>query len=162
MNPQDPLQQLRDIHLPAEISWWPPACGWWLLMLLLVIGIAVGILRERQRRQRRAYRRAGQQELELLYEQWQASGDTGDFLQQLNEVLKRTALYSYPGIEIAALSGASWTAFLDRDWDSSNPHQFSGGPLESAPYSGQFQSVDVNHLLQSSLLWLQDHRDNRT
>lgn len=33
---QDPLSQLRDIHLPDPISWWPPAPGWWILAVIVV------------------------------------------------------------------------------------------------------------------------------
>jgi hypothetical protein len=37
-NAPDPLQDLRDVHLPDPISWWPPAFGWWMIMGLLIIG----------------------------------------------------------------------------------------------------------------------------
>ena len=37
MNPQDPLSQLKDIHLPAAGGFWPPAPGWWLLTLLALL-----------------------------------------------------------------------------------------------------------------------------
>ena len=79
------------------------------------------------------------------------------FYKRLNEVLKRAALHNFPGAKVASLSGEKWTAFLDRGWDSTNAGQFGGGPLESAPYSEQFEGVDVENLLRSSLLWLRDH-----
>ena len=34
--PTDPLAELRDIHLPPEIGWWPPAYGWWILITALL------------------------------------------------------------------------------------------------------------------------------
>ena len=33
----DPLQQLKPLHLPPDPSWWPPAIGWWVLLIVLVI-----------------------------------------------------------------------------------------------------------------------------
>jgi len=50
MNPGSELP-LRDIHLPAPLSWWPPAPGWWLLLTLLVaIALLGGYLLHRYRR----------------------------------------------------------------------------------------------------------------
>lgn len=50
------LDQLRDIHLPSDVSWWPPAPGWWVLagvLIAIVMGIAiVGYLHRRSVRHR--------------------------------------------------------------------------------------------------------------
>ncbi len=31
---------LRDIHLPADVPWWPLANGWWFMLILFIILIA--------------------------------------------------------------------------------------------------------------------------
>ncbi|MDD9890866.1 MAG: DUF4381 domain-containing protein, partial [Gammaproteobacteria bacterium] len=38
MDSEELLAQLADIHLPGEISYWPPAPGWWVLAALLLLG----------------------------------------------------------------------------------------------------------------------------
>lgn len=45
------LEQLRDIHLPADISWWPLAPGWWVLAGTVVVAAVavVGINYVRRR-----------------------------------------------------------------------------------------------------------------
>ena len=50
----DLLAQLKDIHVPLEPLWWPPAPGWWLLCLvvLILISLALRWLRGWLRRQR--------------------------------------------------------------------------------------------------------------
>ena len=37
MSAENPLANLKDIHLPPAVSWWPPAPGWWILVVLFVL-----------------------------------------------------------------------------------------------------------------------------
>ncbi|MEZ5787938.1 MAG: DUF4381 domain-containing protein [Xanthobacteraceae bacterium] len=45
------LEQLRDIHLPPGISWWPLAPGWWVLAGVVIVAAlaVVGINHVRRR-----------------------------------------------------------------------------------------------------------------
>jgi len=36
MSEENPLVNLKDIHLPPPVSFWPPAPGWWILALLMI------------------------------------------------------------------------------------------------------------------------------
>lgn len=108
------LENLHDIHLPAPISGWPPAPGWWILAALILIGaIAIGIGLTRRMRQRR-YRKFALRELQSLYQTWQQQRDDIVFAQATNRLLKKTALVAFPATDVAALSGADWLDFLDR------------------------------------------------
>ena len=163
--PQDPLAQLRDIHLPQSVSWWPPAPGWWLLAIILLLALGLTARWLWLRHKRGAYKRTAVAELEYLLANWHTSRDTAVFLQGLNALLKRVALHSYPGTDVAALNGAPWTEFLDRQWradDASNPdYRFAGGPLEFGPYMATFEGVDAQALHRKSRRWLSQHRTQR-
>lgn len=85
----NPLDQLRDMHLPPPPGLWPPAPGWWLLIaLVLVLGIA-GIWWWLRRRRANRYRREA---LAML-----AQTPEGELsLPFLLQLLRRTALSANP------------------------------------------------------------------
>lgn len=153
----DPLAQLRDIHLPTPIDWWPPAPGWWLLaaLLLLLLG-AVLTWTVRRHRQRR-YRRVALREVDASYQRWQQHRDARVYLQELNQLLKRAALNAFPAQRVAALSGAQWLAFLD----STLPRpQFDNAATRVLAdiYRADPAPLEPDELRRAAQFWLRRHR----
>jgi len=113
-NMQDPLQQLRDLHLPPEPAWFPPAPGWWLLALAgLVVAVGTAVRAARRRRRRLPFRRA-RTELEAL----RTAIDQGRLsppghADAVNALLKRVVIHALRRTDAAPLSGDEWLAFLD-------------------------------------------------
>ena len=158
MNPQDPLAQLRDIQLPNEISWWPPAPGWWLLAALLLFMLAGLAWWLRRQRQRRAYRRFALAELLTARDAFEQSGDALHYAQQLNRVLKRAALTTWPHDEVANLSGAQWISFLDQQWPKSyQGPRFVDSGLDTLPYAGDAQAELAESSAEIATSWLNLH-----
>jgi len=151
MNPGSELP-LRDIHLPDPLSWWPPAPGWWLLLTLLVaIALLGGYLLHRYRRN--ALRRAAQQALHRIGEDYRQSGDARVLAQQLSILLRRVSLSCYPRRRVAGLTGRAWLSLLDRCLPGEEFQQGAGRVLIDAPYSLDSR-VDGPALLQLCERWL--------
>ncbi|WP_392889066.1 DUF4381 domain-containing protein [Pseudomonas migulae] len=89
MNPNVPsIEQLKEMALPAPVSYAPQTWGWWVLLALLIGAcVLVGARRYWQWRQDR-YRREALVRLAAL----QSSEDQLNALRELPELLKRTAL----------------------------------------------------------------------
>ena len=82
---------LRDIHLPAEPSWWPPAPGWWMVMLVLLGIFLVAIWYWRRQRRNRQQRRGILLELDRLAEQHRKDGDQAALISGMHQLLRRMA-----------------------------------------------------------------------
>lgn len=131
----DPEQiPIRDLHLPETIGWWPPAPGWWLLLVLLMIGIAWLCWRYLGARARGRARRHALRRLETLLDAYEANRDAARFGAEVSALLRRTMLAYAPRSEVAGLTGEAWLEWLDRDLAVP---QFSAGPgrrLLDLPY----------------------------
>lgn len=155
MNPD--LSQLRDIHMPEPVSWWPPAPGWWLLLvaLLSIIALLWGAYRYRQRN---AWRRIALAELSRLHQQYQTQLFVPHLVVgQLSVLLRRVAISRFPREEAASLSGDQWLAFLDRSRrDGARFQSDLGRLLVVAPYAPQtaIAPEEMNSLFTLCKNWI--------
>lgn len=155
--PETTALELRDIHLPDAVSWWPPAPGWWMLFALLVV-IVLGYLFWRRWRAQGRVRREGLLELEQLAAAYQANQDSHQLVKEISILMRRLALSYYPRSEVASLSGEAWLQWLDGPLQNSPwPEGFSQGEgriLNTGPYAPQ-AIVDVEQLLLLCRTWLE-------
>jgi len=161
MNPTSQTAlQLRDIHLPAEPGFWPPAPGWWLLaalLLALLIWTARVLLRRYrlQRQRQRILAMLGELEREP------ADNITPERIAQISSLLRRLALMRYPRQRVAALTGSAWLRFLD---ESGGNGRFSHGPgqvLANGPYQPAL-STDLDSRALGALLreWIKKNTEH--
>ena len=108
------LSQLRDIHLPEPIGWWPPAPGWTILAIVTLVVLIVGLIflirhhvNGRARRQALCLLDTYQQQ----YREHQVNSQV--MAARLSELLKRVALVYFPRDKVASLQGESWIVFLN-------------------------------------------------
>ncbi len=157
---QPSLDQLREIHLPAEVSFWPLAPGWWLaLALLLVLGSGLCWWLGRYWRSNR-YRKQARRLLQDHYKRCAGDQHKATCLRGVNEILRRTALMAFPRQRVAALAGDDWVAFLAR---SSDLDAFQGGEgqiLALGPYAPDPQ-FDADKLQALALRWVRRHSRRR-
>lgn len=106
----DPLSQLKDIHIPDPVGWWPMAFSWWVLLFSVSAILFALIWFLLDRHKRNAYRREAQQTLDLI--ETDNSIDNQQKILQINALLKQVAITVYGRQKISALSEQAWLEFL--------------------------------------------------
>ena len=95
---------LRDVHVPATPSMWPPAPGWWLVAIaLLAIVAVICLLRARQQRKLRARQR--------LFDEACRDLPASAQIAAMSELLRRAARKVDKHAD--RLQGEGWLRFLD-------------------------------------------------
>lgn len=100
----DNLPDLRDIHLPEGVSIFPPAYGWWVLLVAVIAAILLyHLIKYLRTKSKKLYA------LRLL------SNINPNIIipsaVEISEILRRICVYKYP--EAGALYGKDWIDFLN-------------------------------------------------
>lgn len=143
---------LKDIHLPDVIGLWPPAIGWWLLVLLIPVSLFASYRLYRYLTRKTAVK-AAKKELALikLYEHQ----DTEKKLRELSILMRRVAISVSPRAEVASLTGREWLAFLDQSMTRAPFSQGYGQLLTEAVYRKELTSeLEITQLIRVCEDWL--------
>ncbi|PCJ19942.1 MAG: hypothetical protein COB04_04975 [Gammaproteobacteria bacterium] len=157
---QQQLQQLHDIHLPAQIGQWPPAIGWWFLALLVIITISASLYFGLKRYRHHAPRRQALNELQTLRTNYVVN-DSQTTLKALSELLKRVALSYYPRNRVAKLSDQAWLEFLDQ---TSDKVDFQSGPSNALvkfryqASTSQIQPDVIDEIFNTCKQWIKSQK----
>ena len=132
------LSGLKDIHIPSEPFWWPPAIGWIILFVGVLVGIGVSvILYLFWRKQPKQYA------LRKLKRIYKSSQNTILMARQVSALLKRVALLKYPREKVASLSEEKWGDFLFRQTSKSLTEN-QVNLLVSATYLRESTTVQIS------------------
>lgn len=143
----EPTLNLRDIHLPDPVSWWPIAPGWWLLIITVFI-TAVIIFLFRKIYRSKQLKRDIHAELDVIKQQFQKTENRSQLAKSLSILLRRASISFYPAKNIAGLTGENWLAYLDST--NANPikdkkfQSETGQALLTAPYLPENATLDFD------------------
>ncbi|MVV49864.1 DUF4381 domain-containing protein [Pseudomonas sp. PB120] len=155
MNPNIPsIDQLKEIALPAPVSYAPQTWGWWVLLGLLVVAVLLVSARRYWQWRRDRYRR----EALVRLAQLQKRSDDLNALRELPELLKRVAISMPPthhtppvGASLLAMRQAHSTSMLTDKTLSSERRPETGSLLQGdvgALGGGDWQAFLERHSKQ--------------
>lgn len=150
-----PVQDLplRDIHLPEQISWFPPALGWWLLIIFvpLVSYFLIALLQK-------IFRKTAVKDAQKLLLQLQHNRQLSPLekVVELSTLLRRVAISIESEDEkIAGLTGRAWLDYLDTSLENAPFKNGMGRALVNAPYQKELPTdVDLEALFELAKKWL--------
>ena len=149
MNPSGP--ELRDIHLPADPSWWPPAPGWWILFVLAIVLLVWAALGWRRRLRERRWRQRILAGLESIASRQKTQPDPVRLAGEISHLLRRASRLIDPAA--SALRGEKWLEFLDATLATTEFTQGAGRVILEGPYQRQ-TTMDADALIDLTRRWL--------
>lgn len=146
---------LRDIHLPDQVSWWPPATGWWLIIAAVITSALVYFVIKTVRK-KRLLRKTALEQLDIIQDQFNTDGNKITLAQSLSILMRRSCISFYPRASTAGLTGSRWLHYLDNTTDKKGFTNGAGKILATAPYlpTHSEPELDADKLLFLCKTWL--------
>ena len=151
--------ELRDIHLPDVSLWWPPAYGWWIgLLLILLLAILLPWLRRWWRH--KPLKRLSLRELQGIRSRVKQGQSDKIALNEVAGLLRRVTISYYGRTQNAATTGNEWMTQLHRLAPDTG---FSPAQLELLTRNRYHAetAIDIESLLRACERWLRALPRNR-
>jgi len=126
----DPLKDLKGIHLPDPISFWPPALIWYFIAALVICAIAGMMFLIWKILKNKRLRKRALKELEKIKKQ---KNPTRQIIN-LSELLRRVAVKVYSRKKVASVSGKAWLQLLNQGIQSNEFTDGVGAVISTIPY----------------------------
>lgn len=149
--PQFDPSILADIHLPENISYWPPANGWWILLaaaiLLMLLFSFISYLKRGHSTKKtisaKQLKILAMKELTRIEKAYETDASPHETIKQLSIFLRRFSLSQYDRESVASLTDQQWLVFLDNMLSSDQDKQDN-------PFSSQFAELLIQAPYQSA------------
>ena len=141
---------------PQAINWLPQTTGWWWLGAALL----TMLLRYGWRRLRHWYRNRYRREATVRLQQLGSAADQGRLIEELNRLMKLTALAAFSREQVASLSGEDWVDFLNSRCNRPPFSSEQSKLLAVSAYRSEVLEADTRQqLLAACLTWVCDHEN---
>jgi hypothetical protein len=149
-----PLDQLRDIHLPEPIGWWPLAPGWWILMIggCLLLSWLINVFYRRY--SAKLYRRQALKKLHQL----ESLEDSQQQLRALFELLKQTANSAYPSRHPGSQSIMEFIRFMQLSCDKPVFEPLNLDMNKALYGSSSLGKDEIDPLFVDAKIWIVKHQ----
>jgi len=114
-------QNLRNLQIPNDSLWWPPAVGWWVVAALSALFLGSLLYRFLHRRaiaNQKHLAISQNTHLQNCFDQWLKDHDTAKYVQAVNSLLKQTAVEIAGRSTVARLNGDGWVKWMEHETDS--------------------------------------------
>lgn len=125
------LSDLKDIHEPQAIGWWPPAIGWWILAIAIPLLIFLLVWIYKRFTRKTAIKTATKILAELKQD---TKRDNLALVCELSVLVRRVAISVSARSQVAGLTGRQWLEFLDSSVKDAPFSKGIGQLLADAPY----------------------------
>ncbi|MDX2371004.1 MAG: DUF4381 domain-containing protein [Colwellia sp.] len=139
--------ELKDIHVPEQITNYPIAYGWWILAALILLTTVILIVKIKKSAKRNQVKKQALTQL-------RNNSDINN--NELISLLKWAAMHYFSRVELAKLYGKSLQHFFLKQLPEKHQKRFSELSEQAFKnqYQASFQNEVDNDFQQAALLWL--------